>query len=169
MKTKFVQPALVCGLLATMTFFTITGCKKSSSGSSGGSVTGTLSGSGYQSTQAFGVVTASSNVFFVGGIRIKSGDTTDLSVTFPDTVALNTAIPFDGSTVFIDYLDEKTLTEYTNEGSYTLSGSITISSWNKSSLVITGAFTGTIYNPLNSNDSLVVTNGAFSNVKYTIQ
>jgi hypothetical protein len=146
-----------------------TSCSKnnSSSGSNGGTFTATVSGTSFQSVIAGGEQVSSANLFFLAGEAVISGDTIELSITMQDSIALNTAIPFDGFITTLAYENLKTGTVYISESSSSTPGSVTITAYSSAAQQIGGTFSGTIYNQSNTGDSLVVTNGKF-NVNYTL-
>lgn len=163
---SIVLSLLVCAA-ACSTFFT--SCSKNNSGSvnDAGSFSATVSGTAYQSVVAGGEQVSSANLFFLAGEAVISGDTVELSITMQDSIALNTAIPFDGYLTTLTYENLKTGLVYISESASSTPGSVTITSYSSAGQQIGGTFSGTIYNQSNVADSLVVTNGKF-NINYAL-
>jgi hypothetical protein len=158
----------VLGVVSVCVVFS--GCQRHDNlpNAAGGTVTATLNGARDSSTEIAAIQVVSSDLFYVAGINITSGDTTTLSVTFSDSVDLNTPIPFDGFFTFMEYTDSKSGTAYSNEGTAANPGLVTLTAWNPPTQTIVGTFLGTLYNQANPLDSIVVTAGAF-NVAYSVQ
>jgi hypothetical protein len=147
-------------------FFTSCSKNNSNSGSSGGSFTATVNGASFQSVVAGGQQVSSANLFFIAGESVVSGDTIELSITMPDSIALNTPVQFDGFTTTLVYDNLKTGAIYATGSTSNTAGSVTVASLNQQAQQVSGSFSGTVYNQTNANDSLVITSGKF-NILYT--
>ncbi len=104
----------------------------------------------------------------VGGVQVKSGDSTAFEVAFGAPVTLNKALTSDGVIVDVGYIVEKTQTIY--DGSPVAGGhsTVTVTSYDSTGHKVGGTFSGVLYNQNNANDSVVVTNGNFSST-YLVQ
>lgn len=92
-----------------------------------------------------------------------------IEVSWQDSIVVNKAFPLTTG-ASITYTDNWTVGDY---GTYVANGqvghgTITVTWWNKTSNIVTGTFSGVLYNTTSAApDSLVITNGAF-NVNYVL-
>jgi len=147
-------------------------CSKNSgtgSNQTGSTITATVNGRAYSAkTYVIAGYLTTYDQLFIRGDSIQGSDTTEIEVDMPYIPAVNTPVYTD-STQFaaLTYLTPgKAYDAYFGLG---LShGIITLSSADTVNHKITGSFSGVLYNIVNSNDSVVITNGTF-NSSYQVQ
>ena len=157
--TRF--PLLVFSAVSIFALFTATSCKKSSSSSSGNSLSATISTSAFNPSTTQGVYSATGQIWDIAGFTGKSGDTTGIEIIFFSPITLNKAFKTDTTAASVDYLTSTTITgkDYdASQGNGT--ATLTITSLDTVGHKISGTFTGVLY--ASSSDSVVVTNGKFS-------
>jgi hypothetical protein len=142
-------------------------CKKSNNSNSTGTTSATVSGTAYQSSISSGVDITSGNTFDLITAQTKGGDSLIMEFTFPDTVAVNKAYPLGGSqtAASLSYTDWKTQ-DWFSTGWNAPSGTLTITSLNKSSHNVQGNFSAIVWKA--GGDSLIIKNGQF-NFNYQVQ
>ena len=146
-------------------------CSKNSSSTttSDGTLTATVNGTAYsaKSYVVAGYLSAYGQLI-VQGDSIRSNDTTEIQVAMPYIPAVNVAVTTDSSQYMgLTYLTPgKEYDAYfglsASHGTLTLTGEDTVNHR------VAGTFSGVLYNIVNSNDSVVITNGAFSST-YQVQ
>jgi len=108
-----------------------TACKKdSSSGTSTNSSTATVSGAAFQSTVAAGVDFTSQNNLTVEFFQIKGHDSTNITISFPDTLQANKAYTIGGTNTLVS-LQYETPQDWYSTWDGQASGSLTLTSFNK--------------------------------------
>jgi hypothetical protein len=99
-------------------------------------------------------------------VNSASADQTAVEVYVNNKMKAGQADAFDNSYIYV----EKSSGSYYESYANLSHGSVTFNSWDSTSATkrISGVFSGTLYNPDNSKDSLVITNGKF-NTPYTTE
>jgi hypothetical protein len=166
MQLKFTPSLLVLALSMSAGCLLISSCKKSGGSSAAASNTVSVS-IGKTSYNAVTSVTSAADAnskFTLVYTQILSGDTIWLTMEFPDTLTLNKPYTADGGTIYLNFIDaNKNGTSMYEPALYQNSGTLTLTSLNTTTHVVTGTFTGTeIYNDSNSSDSLLVSSGKFN-------
>ncbi|HEV2478427.1 MAG TPA: hypothetical protein VGS79_02135 [Puia sp.] len=146
-------------------------CSKNNSTSytTDGTLTATVNGAAYsaKSYVVAGYLTTYGQVI-VQGDSIVGRDTTEIQVAMPYIPAVNAAVYTD-STQFAGLTYKVPGKEY--DAYYGLGfshGVVTLSSADTVNHKVAGSFSGVLYNIVNSNDSIVITNGAFTS-SYQVQ
>ena len=156
-------------VVSSATLLAFTSCSKSNNNGSSAAITATVGGSAWANNfPVQGVYSTLGGAFVVGGVQVKSGDSTAFEVSFGAPVTLNKPLTSDGVIVDVGYIVEKTQTFY--DGSPVSGGhsTVTVTSYDSTGHKVSGTFSGVLYNENNANDSVVVTNGNFS-ATYLIQ
>jgi hypothetical protein len=162
--------ALAIIAISSASLLVVTSCSKSNNNSSSAGISATVGGSAWANSFPIqGIYSTAGSAFILGGIQVKSGDSTGVEVGFGTPVTLNQALTSDGIIIDVVYIVAKTQAVY--DGS-PLTGSahstVTVTSYDSTGHKVGGTFSGVLYNESNSSDSLVVTNGKF-NASYTVQ
>jgi hypothetical protein len=150
-------------VIPTVMLLSAPGCKKSNS-SSNGSFTATVNGTAWVSNiPETGALITITNIFDLGGIQYKNGDSTAIGLTFSSLSQFSQPINSTDSAAQIDvtYVDIKARTQY-DGGLLTGHSTITITSYDSLAGKIAGTFSGVLYNISGGSDSLVITNGIFN-------
>jgi hypothetical protein len=121
-------------------------------------VNGTAWTSNYPVSGGFSVA---SSQFLIGGLQVKSGDSTAFVVSFYSPVALDQTIGSDSTGIDIQYDDIRNDALY-DGGTIAGHSTIMITSYDSIGYKVGGTFSGVLYNVTGGNDSIVVTNGTFS-------
>jgi hypothetical protein len=160
---KFSSNRIIAlAIISSACLFAVTSCSKSNNNNSGAGFSATVSGSTWASTYPTGgTYTSANGQFAIGGLQVKSGDSTVFALYFFSPIVLNKAISSDTATVDIQYADSKTGNIY-DGAIQTGHAIITVTSYDAAGLKVGGTFSGVLYNSVNANDSLTVTNGHFS-------
>jgi hypothetical protein len=162
--------ALAFIAISSASLLVVASCSKSNNNGSSAGISATVGGSTWSNNFTVqGVYSQSGAAFIIGGVQIKSGDSTGIDVGFGSPVTLNKALTSDGIVVDVVYIDGKTQAFY--DGSPLTAGghsTITVTSYDSTGHKVGGTFNGVLYNESNSNDSIVVTNGKF-NSSYQVQ
>jgi hypothetical protein len=122
------------------------------------SVNGTAWAANYPVT---GVYTG--GVFDLGGIQVKSGDSTVFAVSFGLPFTVNQAFSSDTTSLDIEYADSKNDQVY--DGSFLTVSShslVTVTTYDSTGKKLSGTFSGVLYNVTGGTDSISVTGGTFS-------
>ena len=157
--------------LSMLTLWGLESCSKnnSSSTSSEGTLTATVNGAAYAAkSYVISAYLTSYGQIIVQGDSIRSNDTTEIQLAIPYIPVVNRPVYTD-STQFagVTYLSPGK--EY--DAYYGLGQShamITLSSADTVNHRVGGTFSGVLYNIVNSSDSVVITNGAFTS-SYQVQ
>jgi len=157
-KTSYVLLAIV--------FTNMTACKKNSSNAPN-SFSATINNNSFQASGVIGVDITSIYTFDILATQHSGSDSTVIELSFPDTLTVNKTYDIGGSNsggAFGTYYDGGLwyLTAYRSG----VSGSITLTSLDKSSHFVAGNFTGVAKST--AGDSIVLNNGKFSS-NYTQQ
>lgn len=159
-------------MVAAMIILTFAGCKKDNNNSDnngGTGISGTFGGTSWQSAYVLG------NFYYstlaLNGFYVKDNDTslvyigilTSIKIGQPDVNFQHSEVGFTKANGTI-----ANGTNYTSGDFFGGHGTLTVTSWDTAGKKINGTFSGVLYNPQNSNDSMVVTNGHF-NTSYTTQ
>jgi hypothetical protein len=157
--------------VSIVSLWSLVGCSKHSSSSTttDGTMTATVNGGTYNAVSyvVAGYLSAYGQLI-VQGDSIRGTDTTEIQVAMPYIPTVNVPITTDSSQyVGLSYkMPGKEYDAYfdltNSHGSITLSGEDTVNHR------VAGTFSGVLYNIVNSNDSLVIINGAFSST-YSVQ
>jgi hypothetical protein len=164
-----INRAMAVIVISSATLLAVTSCSKSNNSGSSAGITATIGGSAWANNfPVQGVYSTIGGVFAVGGVQVKSGDSTAFEVGFGNPITLNKALTSDGVIVDVEYIVEKTQAIY--DGSPVSGGhsTVTVTSYDSTGHKVGGTFSGVLYNENNANDSVVVTNGNFSST-YLIQ
>ena len=169
--------AVIC--LTMLTLWGIAGCSKNNSSSTAtdGTMTATVNGATYSAkSYVIAGYLSSYGQILIQGDSIRGNDTTQIQIALPYIPPVNTVI----STDSLQYAGVAGLTYLspgkTYEGYYGFGGShaiITLSTADTVNHRIAGTFSGVLYSLLvngnvDSNDSVVITNGTF-NSTYQVQ
>jgi hypothetical protein len=167
---KRLSPAAVVSL-SMLTLLGLQSCSKNNSSSyqSDGTLTATVNGAAYsaKSYVVAGYLTTYGQLI-VQGDSIVGSDTSEIQVAMPYIPAVNVTVYTD-STQYAGVTYKVPGKEY--DAYYGLGfshGALTLSSADTVNHKIAGSFSGVLYNVVNSNDSVVITNGAF-NSSYQVQ
>jgi hypothetical protein len=154
--------------LSTLTILSIgiTSCSKGGGGGSVNGITATVGTSGFTPATSVAFYTESGAMWEVGGYTIKSGDTIALVVSIPYPVTVNSKMTTSNAAIGIEYYISGSKDYVAGPGWG--SASLTVTSLDSTGHKIAGNFTGTLYNTMNSNDSIKVTNGQF-NTSYLVE
>jgi hypothetical protein len=155
MKRKISYLPSIAALMAFSVLLMTFGCKKSSSSSSSGGLSGSFSGTAFQPSLVLGLDEGS--YLNVAGLQLKGSDSVGVLIDFPDDSPLNTGLSF--SSAEIVYNDSKGTFDFESDFSPS-HGIVTITTWDKTNLKIAGTYSGVIYD--GNNDSVVITNGSFN-------
>ncbi|WP_188928000.1 hypothetical protein [Puia dinghuensis] len=163
---QFKKFTLVAISAVTALFLLTTSCKKSNTNSA--AISANVGGVGFSSSVTTAWYSTDSTIFELGGYSINNHDTVVMSIIIQPPFTLNTAISSNatGFPVAIDYYHLNGKDYYAGYG--TGHASLTVTSLDSTNHKIAGNFTGTLYNTLANNDSVVVTNGNF-NTSYIVQ
>ena len=149
-----------------------TGCSKSNNGGpSGTTFTATVGTTAFAAGSLPGQIQAvyvsSQNYFDIGGMSIKSGDTSIVEITVPLETHTGIQLSSDTASVSISYSPNfgKTVYEAASGSGHAI---ITVTTQDTQNHKIAGTFSGVLYNLMNSSDSVAVTNGQFSSA-YLVQ
>lgn len=169
MKHRKAKILLEIATSGTLLFTLVTGCTKDNAKPntntfilSKGVVSATVAGAAFQSQYMFGSYTTATSTVKMDGLQLNPGDTTELSVYFPNTIQLNQPTAL-GPGYLIYYSDWTSGLTY-GGGLFSRQlghGLITLTAWDSASHTIEGTFSGVLQDP-NGNDSVVVANGQFS-------
>src|SRR5450432_1798667 len=142
MKRKISYLPAFALLIAFSFLFMISGCNKSSSppGSSSGGISVSFNGTAYQPLLVVGLDNGGN--LTVAGLQVKSGDSISIVISFPDDATINTPLAF--SSVGVSYSDSKGDFDFESTNAHS-NGTLTITSLNKTSLMVAGAFSGVLY------------------------
>ena len=157
-------------LLWTISALTVlagfTACKKdNNSGVASNSTTATVSGATFQSIAGTGVDVASQNDLTLVFVQAKSGDTTTMSLNFPDTIQVGKPYKIGGDNTVV-YLEYATKDDWYSTWNGQESGTLTVTSLNKSSKNIQGTYSAIAWKA--GGDSDIVKDGKF-NVNFLVQ
>lgn len=109
------------------------------------------------------------NTFGLTGITGSGANSTTFLLSIPGSVHTGSVLSFDGIGTSLSYINVATGVSYSINVLGTPTGAVTISSLNATNKTISGTFSQTVlYNSVNSNDSITVTNGKFS-MSYIIE
>jgi hypothetical protein len=150
-------------VIPTVLLLSAASCKKSNSGSNG-SFTATINGTAWVANiQETGALITITNIFDLGGIQYKSGDSTAIGLTFSSLSQFGQPINSTDSAAQIDvtYVDIKAGIQY-DGGLLAGHSTITITSYDSLAGKIAGTFSGVLYNISGGSDSLMITNGIFN-------
>ena len=164
----YLKKLIVPSLCAFALFAISVGCKKSNNSTSSTSAISASMGS-----TAFSTTTANTTAWFstdsaaylIGGFAVNSGDTTGLAMTIFTPFTLDSTIT-NKYAVNIDYYVSSTKDYFAGNGIGQIA--LAVTTQDTVNHKIAGTFTATLYNSLNQNDSVVVTNGKF-NTSYFVQ
>lgn len=158
--------------LGVVTLWGLGSCNKSNNNTSyqtDGTLTATVNGAAYsaKSYVVAGYLTTYGQVI-VQGDSIVGGDTTEIQVAMPYIPAVNAPVYTDSSQYAgLTYVvPGKEYDAYFGLGFS--HGVVTLSSADTVNHRVAGSFSGVLYNIVNSNDSVVITNGAFTS-SYQVQ
>lgn len=163
-----LTPLLLAGLLSGIT----AGCNKNKSSDSGGNINGTpymsatignnvIRNQNFSTTDMVNIDDTASHTMQLTGITVSAGDTTSLTVSFPDTVSGPTVISFDGVTFSLSYINQAEEEDY-YQGFANALGTLTITGINTTTHRISGSFSGSVYKRGSVQDStLNVYQGSF--------
>lgn len=150
-----------------------TGCSKSNDGGgpSGTTFTATVGANAFAAGSIPGEIqatyTSGQQLFTVGGIMIKTGDTATMAVTFPLESKTGIQISSDTANVGVIYTPDFGKTIYETDLGFG-HAVVTVTTQDTQNKKVAGTFTGVVYNMVNSKDSIAITNGKFSSA-YTLQ
>lgn len=157
--------------LGMLTLLGLGSCSKNNSSSTqtDGTMTATLNGTAWsaKSYVVAGYLTTYGQVI-VQGDSIVGSDTTEMQVAMPYIPAVNTPVYTDSSQFAgVTYvIPGKEYDAYYGLGFS--HGVVTLSTADTVNHRVVGSFSGVLYNIVNNNDSVVITNGAFSST-YQVQ
>jgi hypothetical protein len=135
-------------------------CSKGSNNSStSGSMSATVGGSSFKTQNVTGTYDVSQRMIEVLGYSILAGDTTQMTILVPDTVALNTPFPFTSGSS-LSWYDSKS--DFYSGDEIFGQGSVTLTALDTLHQTISGSFSGTLEGT--TGDTIVVSNGAFNAV-----
>jgi hypothetical protein len=163
-----MKPFLLASAAILLVVFTA--CKKSSNSSStpSGTLTATISGTSFKGTVFSNTYDTSLTAYIFNGASLAAGDSTILTVGFPDTTQVGIPLVIDGTMIYLSYYNSNTQVFYVQPGDGT-TGTFLLTSLNATTHTAVGTFSGvTLYNSTNNQDSVVVTNGKF-NLSYEVQ
>jgi hypothetical protein len=124
-------------------------------------MTASIGGTSWTAGSVAGIFAVSSGQFQIGGLQLKSGDSTVFELSFYSPVALNKTINSDTAGLDIQYDDARADTLY-DGGVLAGHALLTITSYDSIKYTVGGTFSGVLYNLSGGSDSLVVTNGTFN-------
>ncbi len=151
----------IVGVSSALGFVLWSSCSKSSNNQSFiGSMSATVGSTSFKPQNVTGAYDVTQRMIEVLGYAITAGDTTQLTILVPDTVALNTPFPFTSGSS-LSWYDSKT--DFYSGDEINGHGSVTIHTLDTLTQTISGTFNGTLEGT--TGDTIVVTNGAF-NVVY---
>lgn len=154
-------------VLSMLTLWGLESCSKNNTTSytTDGTVTATLNGGAWsaKSYVVAGYVTIISPQIIVEGDSITNGDTARMQIAVPYILPVNQLIPFDttayAGALGISYSTHGKLYQAFG-GFYDSHGAITLSTADTVGHHVAGTFNGVLY--ATTNDSVVITNGAFN-------
>jgi hypothetical protein len=150
----------IVGLSCALGLVIWSSCSKGSNNqSSSGSISATVGGASFKSQNVTGTYDVSQRMIEILGYTISAGDTTQLTILVPDTVALNTAFPFTSGSS-LSWYDSKS--DFYSGDEIFGHGSVTLTALDTLTQTVSGTFTGTLEGT--TGDTIVVSNGAFSAV-----
>ena len=152
------RPVVFSIVASCMLIIFVTSCKKSND-SNTPTFTAKIGGTAYNSSYTYAYYFTPQSLIFIEGLEMRSGDSVFLTLVVPDSANVNSKLSF----------NEASLHYSTYRGAFNYigyrapsHGTVTFSTWDKTSKRIAGNFSGVIYDYFgNYNDSLVVTNGQF--------
>jgi hypothetical protein len=160
---KLIVPALCLFTLIAISV----GCKKSNNSTDSSSISASMGSTAFSSSTANTTAWYSTDslVYEIGGYAVNGGDTTGLAIEITPPFTLGTAVANQWQ-VDIGYYVSSTKDYFAGFGTGHIA--MTVTSQDTVNHKIAGTFTATLYNTLNQNDSLLVTNGKF-NTAYSVQ
>ena len=155
-------------LLVLAAFVFVVGCSKSnnSSGvSTQGNLSATTGASSFSATSTYGFYSQSLALIGVLGYTIQSSDTTLIQLEMAYIPPVNKSFSSDSvSELGMSYqIGNKHYGAFLGQGSVVINLSIADTVLHN----LAGTFSGVVYNDLNANDSVIITNGKF-NTGYTV-
>jgi hypothetical protein len=153
--------SLLWTALALTSLVAFTACKKDNN-SGGGGNTASISGTAFQSSVSSGFDLTSQNNITLMFQQGKGGDTSVITLNFPDTLQVNKAYVIGGANTLV-WLEYETPSDWYATYDGQESGSFTITSMNKDSKNIQGNYNAIAWKA--GGDSVIITNGKF-NVNY---
>ncbi|WP_207511110.1 hypothetical protein [Longitalea luteola] len=136
----------------------VTSCKKDKDDNGAASqLSATVGGTAFQ--PKFVAAIGYSDEIIISGWQLAANDTTYLDLAIPDTVTVNSVLDFDDADV--DYYAAKGSMNYTSWASKS-HGTVSITSFDKTSKKISGKFSGVLYQWGSTTDSVVVKDGQFN-------
>ena len=136
-----------------------TACKKDSSGTPANSSSANVSGASFQSSIATGVNLTSQNNLTLMFFQGKNGDTTSITISFPDTLQVNKAYTIGGSNSLVS-LEYETPNDWYSTWDGEASGSLTLTSLNKGAKNVQGTYSAIAWKA--GGDSVVIKDGKFN-------
>jgi hypothetical protein len=156
-------PLLVATLLSGLNY----GCQKNSNNNPAIDTAGApfinalVGGSAFHSGTMVNIEDTAHHRFQIYGTLIDAGDTSTLTIYFPDSVFMPITLSFDGVTTILAYSNPGRSEDY-YQTSGNSSGTLTISDINTTTYKIIGNFSGTVFKNGSFQDSaLTVNNGSF--------
>jgi hypothetical protein len=124
-------------------------------------ISATAGSSAFSSTAVVGLEDTANHRFQIQGTEVKDGDTSILTIYFPNSIYMPVTLAFDGITTLLAYSDPgKAQNYFQTPGSS--SGILTITGINTTTHKIYGNFSGNVYKNGSSSDSaFAVNNGSF--------
>jgi hypothetical protein len=172
MTFKFRSLLTISALAATALLMTVS-CKKSNSSSSSGTISVSVHDSSFQSQAQYtaGLYSTSQNAYSLTGVVTTKTDTDAFQIVIQGPVKLNVPVNTDSVASYISYFDQNVTFDWQAGGAGGGNAIYTVTNLDTTSHVISGTFSGSLYDMLNTSgitvDSLVMTNGKF-NLTYTV-
>lgn len=156
----------VLALLCCSTLLLAPGCSKSSNGlPSDGTMSASADGAAFNAAQVAGVYSKSLNFMAVLGYTVHSNDTTGFQIQFAYVPPVGITFSSDSTATGLAYFTPgKRYDAFQGQGKVVVNLSVA----DTVKHMLAGSFSGTVYNDINSKDSVVVTNGKF-NSTYSVQ
>src|ERR1700739_2424969 len=92
--------ALAIIAISSASLLVVTSCSKSNNNSSSAGISATVGGSAWANSFPLeGIYSTAGGVFIIGGVQIKSGDSTGVEIGFSSPITLNQPLTSDGISV----------------------------------------------------------------------
>ncbi|GGB18413.1 hypothetical protein [Puia dinghuensis] len=164
----YTKPILKLPLfLSAILFCCLMACSKSNnnnnSNNGSSSLKATVDGTSWQATYVYGVDSTSAHLIAMAGS--DNNQTNTLLIAFPDTLGTGTYSMNIAAGIIMEYVvkvSSSSSTIYIADPAIGGSGTITITSYNKSAKQVQGTFSGVAKNVTNDGTSKTIASGSFS-------
>lgn len=129
-------------------------------------ISATVGSSAFSGTAVAGLEDTANHRFQIQGTEVKDGDTSTLTIYFPDSIFMPVTLAFDGVNTILAYSDPGRAQRYFQTPGSS-SGILTITGINTTTHKIYGYFSGNVYKNGASTDSAMAVNNGLFYMSYT--